>query len=235
MHESDSNQPSGEGQASQGSSYIPFKAPLSLIVCGSTFSGKTHFIHRLLVEREKMFSPAPKEVLFCYAAWQPIYDIIEKTVENVKFFNGIPSKQDIESLTADSEPRLMVLDDLMTRKADSPHLTEIFSVYTHHRNLSTILVLQNFFYKAKNLRDISLNVQGLILFKNLRSPQQMAILGGQIFPGPKRKFFTQAYEIACSKEHGYLFVNLNPKDSQNYQLMTDILPDTYTRVFLPMS
>jgi hypothetical protein len=237
MDETQDEHENSVGGEFQRGSYIPFKTPLSLIVCGSTFSGKTHFIHRLLEEREKMFSPPPVEILFCYGAWQSIYDKIESTVKNVRFFNGIPSKQEIETFTEDMKPRLMILDDLMTRMADSPHLTEVFSVYTHHRNLSTILVLQNIFYQgARNsLRDISLNVQGLILFKNMRSPQQIAVLGSQIFPGPKRKFFTEAYDMACSRPWGHLLVNLNPKDSQNYQLMTDILPDTYTRVFLPIT
>jgi hypothetical protein len=216
-------------------SFIPFKTPFSMIISGSSFSGKTTFLYKLLLSNKQMLDPPPKEILYCYLTWQDIYEEIQSSVQNVSFYNGIPSKSEIESFTEDGQPRLLILDDLMTQLGKCPDVVDFFTVFVHHRSLSVFLVLQNIFYQgAKNyLRDISLNVQGMILFKNMRSPHQINILGSQLFPGEKRKYFMDAYEKAVSRKFNYLFVNINPKDSDGYQLMTDILPDQNTIVFLP--
>jgi hypothetical protein len=216
-------------------SFIPFKTPLSLIISGASFSGKTTFLYKLLLTNKQMLEPAPKEILYCYLTWQDIYEEIQSSVDNVSFFKGIPSKSEIESFTEDGQPRLLILDDLMTQLGKSSDVVDFFTVFVHHRALSVFLVLQNIFYQGakNNLRDISLNVQGLILFKNMRSPHQISILGSQLFPGDKKKYFMDAYEQAVSKKYGYLFININPKDSEGYQLQTDILPDQNTVVFLP--
>ena len=215
--------------------YLQFKTPISFILAGASFSGKTTFLAELIKNKSKMFNPEPVEIMFVYTAWQDIYDQLEKTVPGIVFINRIPSKQEIDKFTADCKPRLLCLDDKMTQLSSCPDITEYFTVYTHHRNLSCILLLQNIYYQgAKCLRDISLNVQGMFLFKNIRSPQQIDILATQMFPR-KRAFFLDAYEKACAKPFGYLFVDLNPRNTAIYQLRTDILPGQNTIIFLPSS
>lgn len=216
-----------------GYTYIPFKTPISLIIAGSSFSGKTTFIFNLL-KNKKMFQPNFEEIIFVYSTWQPLYDEIEKLLDNISFVNRIPLKEEIEKITQDMKPRLIIFDDQMTHLTECPDITEYFTVFTHHRQLSCILVLQNLFYQAQCIRDISYNVQGIILFKNLRSPQQISVLATQMFPGKKRKFFLQAYEKACvNTPFGYLFCDINPKNDMKYQLRTSILPGKNTVIFLP--
>jgi hypothetical protein len=227
--------PTSVQQGDKCYSYIPFMTPTSIIVAGSSFSGKTTFVHKLLLHGDKMFENPPVEIMLCYLVWQPIYDDIEATVQNVTFFEGVPSKEDIENFTEDRQHRLIILDDLMTKLNDSPQLVDLFTCFVHHRNVSSIFILQNLFHSCSKgyLRDISLNAQGIILFKNMRSPQQVGVLGSQLFPGGKRKFFMEAYEKACSAKFGHLFININPRDSDNYQLQSNILPDSDTIVYLP--
>ena len=223
-------------QDNLGRSYIPFQLPISLITCGSAFSGKSTFTAQLIDNKSKMFSPEPVEIIYVYSTWQPIYDSLEKANTNIKFINAIPSKSEVETMTADLQHRLMIIDDQMTQLKNCPDITEYFTVFTHHRNLSCILVLQNALYQAQCVRDISYNVQGMIIFRNLRSPQQIGILASQMFPGKKRKFFLDAYDKAClSRQYGYLYCDINPRNDTKFQLRADILPGQDTIIYLPKS
>ena len=212
--------------------FLPLKAPLSLIVAGATFSGKTTFVANLIREKAKMFDPEPTEVIFVYTAWQSLYDDLEKSVPNIKFISTIPSKQEIQDLTADKKHRLLIIDDKMTELDACQSITEYFTVFVHHNNLSCMLLLQNIYYQgAKCLRDILLNAQGMVLFKNKRSPRQIGTLASQMFLGNKRAWFLDAYEKATAKPFGYLYVDLSPRSDDKYQLRTDILPGQNTIVY----
>ena len=221
-------------QDDEGHSYMPFKLPVSLSICGSSFSGKSFFISKLLENKSKMFIPEPQEIIYVYSSWQPLFDTMERAIPNIKFMNRIPSKSEVISFTDDLQHRVMVIDDQMTNLKSCPDITEYFTVFTHHRNLSCILVLQNALYQAQCVRDISYNVQGMFIFRNLRSPQQIGILASQMFPGKKRAFFLDAYDQAClSKQFGYLYCDINPRNDTKYQLRTDILPGQDTIIFQP--
>ena len=214
---------------------IPFQTPLSLLVAGASYSGKSWLVADLIRNKAKMFNPEPVEIMYAYGVWTPLYDDLEKSVPNIRFINRIPSKDEVDEFTRDNQPRLLIIDDLMTQLGNSPDVTEYFTVYVHHKALSCILLLQNLFYQgAKCLRDISLNVQGMFLFKNMRSPQQIGILATQMSVGSsRRRFFLDAYQKACSKQYGYLYVDINKRNLEKYQLRTDILPHQITKVFLP--
>ena len=219
-------------QDDQGHCYIPFESPISLTVCGSSNSGKSTFIAALLDNKSKMFTPEPQEIIFVYSAWQPLYDRLERTVPNIKFMNRIPTKSEVVQMTEDLEHRMMILDDQMTQLSSCPDITEYFTVFSHHRNLSCILVLQNALYQAQCVRDISYNVQGMIIFRNLRSPQQVGILATQMFPGKKRKYFLDAYKQAClDRQFGYLYCDINPRNDMKYQLRTDIPRSRHHNIF----
>lgn len=217
--------------------FIPFKSPVSLLVSGSSFSGKSWLVADLIRNKTKMFTPEPVEIMYAYGVWTPLYDALERDIPNIKFVNRIPSKEEVIEFTADNQPRLLIIDDLMTQLAECKDVTEYFTNFVHHRALSCLLVVQNIFYQgAKCLRDISLNVQGIFLFKNLRSVRQVATLASQMFSGKTRKqCFLDAYEKATSKPFGYIYVDINPRNPEKYQLRADILPHQVTKIFLPSS
>jgi len=212
---------------------LPFKAPLSLVIAGPSFSGKSTFVANLIREKAKMFDPEPEEVIFVYAAWQPLYDELEQTVPNIRFINAIPSKQEIQEMTSDRKHRVFVFDDLMTQLGASANITEYFTIFVHHYNLTCILLIQNIYYQGANcLRDIMLNTQGLVLFRNKRSCRQISTLASQMFLGSKRAWFLQAYERATSKPYGYLYVDLSPHGDETLQLRSHILPGQNTLIYV---
>lgn len=195
-----------------------------MIVSGASQSGKTMWIADLLKNKNKMFTDEIVEIMFVYSLWQDIYEEMEREIRGIKFVNCIPSKEEIEQFTPDSAHRLLVLDDQMSNISSCKHFVEIFTVFCHHRKLSTILVLQNIFTKAPCLRDITLNVQAICLFKNMRCSQQVRCLANQMFPG-RQKYFLDAYEKACSQAFSCLIIDLNPRSDPKLQLRSCVLPD----------
>jgi hypothetical protein len=226
-------------QISPGNTFchLPLTTPSSILVSGSSFSGKTYFISKLLQNKAKMFAQEPVEILFVYSVWQDLYDEMTEKVPGIKFVDFMPSLSDIEQFSSSGEPKLLIFDDRMADLKDFNGFEKLFTVFCHHRNLSIILVVQNIFHQAKCLRDISLNVQCIILFKNLRASDQVSRLATQMFAGKKRKWFLAAYEDACIKNapHGYLMIDINPRDNDLLQLRTNILPDEATIYYLPKS
>ena len=58
-----------------------------------------------------------------------------------------------------------IIEDLMTECANNKCLAMLFTKGRHHLNLSVIFIMLNLFYKDSYIRDVSLNLQYLILFK----------------------------------------------------------------------
>lgn len=55
-------------------SLLPFSAPTTILIRGSTQSGKTHFTKRLLQNADKMFSTPVDKIIYAYSEHQPMFD-----------------------------------------------------------------------------------------------------------------------------------------------------------------
>jgi len=73
---------------------------------------------------------------------------------------------------------LMILDDLMHEAGKRGDVGAIFSRTSHHRNVSLIILVQNFFHKKR--REITSNCHYITLMKNPRDSAFVACLGRQI-------------------------------------------------------
>ena len=118
----------------------------------------------------KVINPYPKNILWLYAAGQPLY----KGLKGVEFYRGI--QEDIEERFNPKEENLLIIDDLMTQCHSEKRMTRLFSVGSSHKNLSVIFILHNLFHQGKDMRNISLNTHFVILFKNPRDSQQISTL-----------------------------------------------------------
>ena len=141
-------------------------------------------------------------------------------MKSVKFMEGIPD--DIETRFKPSETNLLVIDDLMTRCHSDERLKRLFSVGSHHRNLSIIFIVHNLFHQGKEMRTLSLNSHYLILFKNPRDSSQIVTLARQMYPG-KSKFLQEAFQDATKVAHGYLLIDLKPETDDKLRVRTNIL------------
>ena len=62
----------------------------------------------------------------------------------------------------------------------------------------------------------------MVLMRNLRNTQQVALLGRQLGMG---KTLQEAYKDTTSKPFGYLVVDLSPKGEESYSLRTNVFPN----------
>jgi len=197
--------------------------PFTCIVSGPSGCGKSSLVKSIL--NENMIEPKPEKILWLYAEDQPLY----KSVRNVEFIQGIP--EDFDTSFNASKKNVLILDDLMTKFHSDDRLTRLFSVGSHHKNLSIIFIIHNLFHYGKEMRTLSLNTHYIILFKNPRDRLQIATLGRQMYPG-KSQFLIESFNDATKNAYGYLMIDLKPTTSEKLRIRTSIRPDDTQLVYI---
>lgn len=177
------------------------KSPSSTIIVGSSQSGKTSLVRKMI--KKNIYGKKLKSIKWCYSYSQPWF----REEPDIEFVQGLPEDFD------DSE--LVVLDDLQSQLNDK--VAELFMVVSHHRNVNVILLLQNLYPRCKSMRDISLNAHYIILFKNARDMSQINCFSRQLYPRNSR-FLVDAYIKACSIPFGYLVVDIHPRTEEEFRL-----------------
>ena len=200
---------------------------------GPTNVGKSTFVYNLLKQANGAFSKPIKAIYYCYSVDQPLFAEMKKAIRHINFFEGLPTKTELETLYM-NEPgeKILVIDDMMTESAKSKDVVDIYCKYAHHFKFFCFLICQNAFCPSREFRTISLNTHYFFLFKNNRDELQIQTLGRQILPG-KLKYFMDAYKKATLQKYGYLLVDLSPHSEPKYKLRTNILPDQLMSVFVP--
>lgn len=196
------------------------KHPMTMLVSGMTGSGKSYFVKKLIVHKRIM--PFPSNVVWCYGEYQELFD----TIPNVTFHEGLPSNINTFRDT------LVIIDDLMSELSGDSRVSSLFCKGSHHRNLSVIFLVQNLFHKGKEMRDISLNCQYMVIFKNPRDKTQIMHLGKQLYPG-KNKFFQEVFQDATAAPYSYILIDLKPNTEDSLRLRTGIFPGDKTVVYQP--
>ncbi|MCG8049061.1 MAG: hypothetical protein JAY66_25830 [Candidatus Thiodiazotropha taylori] len=200
-------------------------------MAGATGSGKTTLLFEILRHGTQMFSAEPKRVIYCYGVYQKLYDEMKLHLPHIWFYEGLPSKDDLEAWSAEQPGmKVLVLDDLLQKAAKNPEIVDLFCQYSHHLNFSTFFLVQNLF--ADGIRCVSLNTHYFILLKNTRDQLQVQTLGRQVLPG-QVTYFMDAFRKATEPKYGYLLIDLSPHSDPKYKLRTRILPGQLTIVYLP--
>ena len=202
---------------------LPFIHPCTIVLAGSSNSGKTELTKRILENREQMFRPAAEKVIWCYSECQPSYN----DILNVEFHEGL---YDIDTLDT-TKRTLIIFDDLSQDESVDKEMVKIFTKLSHHRNLSCIYITQNLFDKNKYRRTISLNASYIIVMSSPRDRLQISFLARQVYP-TRSKFLVEAYQSATSSPHGYLLMDFTQSCPEEYRVRTNILPHEETVVYV---
>ena len=192
--------------------------PFTMLVAGPTGSGKTYWIKQLINQVDKYCSPPPKRITYFYGEYQPIFSLMK----NVNFIKGLP--ENFISKFEGNQPEWIIIDDLMYESTNSKVISELFTKGSHHRNLSVILLVQNFFARGKESRNISLNAQYLVLFKNPRDHSVITNIAKQMIPGRSRKLL-DIYEDATKRPFSYLFIDLKPQTPIEVRFLTNVVDE----------
>jgi len=212
--------------ADTASNSFVFAHPFSMIVAGPSRSGKTYWVINLLLNAKKRIKPIPSKIVYCYAHWQPKYDVLKKHVPNVQWHEGMPTKSYLDEIS----DAIVVLDDLMADSVNNQTVMSIFTERSHHQNISVILLLQNLFHQGKQSRSINTNAQFLVLFKNPRDRLQIKTLAMQMFPEKWRKFL-ETFEHETNKPRGKVILDFSSSTSDENRIvkscnLQDIIQNT---------
>lgn len=195
-----------------------FKHPFTMIVAGPTGCGKTVWVKSML----KFITPSPERIIWLYGQWQPLYEDLK---EHVEFIEGIPD--DIGHFLDVNKRNVIIIDDLMTEATQDSRVCDLFTKGSHHRNLSVICLLQNMYYRGKENRTMSLNSHYMVLFKNPRDQQQIAVLARQMYPSNPETLLSK-YREATEHPFGYLIIDLKPDTPDSERLKINMQPLKYS-------
>lgn len=207
---------------------FPFKSPFTMICSGPTGCGKSCWVKKFFRHIDVMADTKFARKIVYYAEWQNGY---LEYGDDVEFHEGLPQNEDF---VGDSRPKLIVIDDLM-RESSNNVIVDLFTKGSHHKNISVIFITQNLFHQGPKQRDISLNANYIVIFKNPRDRAQIQHMARQVFPA-EPKFLQDAYYDATSVPHGYLLLDLKQDTIESCRVRTNIFPDDpYNYVYLPMN
>ena len=81
------------------------------------------------------------------------FDTLKRDVPTIQFHRGIPALDPPNLL----QNIILVTDDLMEEAVKDQNIMNIFTVGSHHRNISVLFLMQNIFQKGTRARTISAN------------------------------------------------------------------------------
>jgi len=192
-------------------------SPATVVIAGPTGSGKTVLLNDLIASSDTVAHEKPHEIIYCYSEWQKAYDTMRQTSpQPLRFVRGMI---DLENgIPKDGRHRWLVIDDLMDELVGKNPLDRLFTVLSHHLNLSIFLVVQNLFQKG--MRTLSVNTHYFFLGKNPRDASSITNLAKQMAPG-ETKAFVDAYKEATKEPYSFLMVSARQETPDHLRLLTN--------------
>ena len=194
-----------------------FVSPFRMILSGSSGAGKTHFAGDLV--RANSFEDDINFIYYfhpCYLDEPPV-DWHESMSIPVSYQTGLPT---LEQLTSMPSQSLVVLDDLMDKCVSSEIIDHLFRVISGKKNLSVMIMTQNYFVNGKFSRNIRNSCNYTVLMRNCcdatintRAARAMNLT----------KPVSLAEQSNADKEYPYIFIDQTQKGQvSGYQIYTDI-------------
>ena len=111
-------------------SVLKFESPCNIITSGMSGSGKTCLFYELLKQVSGVFKDPSSSMFNCYGIWQRLYDDMKATVPIIKFVEGLPTKEMMETW-AWKEPnhKVIEIDDCLQVAAKSVIMVDLFTKF----------------------------------------------------------------------------------------------------------
>lgn len=215
---------------------IKFKAAKSHMVVAPSGSGKTKRVCQYLRWKNFLFENGSqiKTIILFYSVWQNEYEELKRDGIVSVFFNFCPTSVEFEEIflpyAKKGEETICVIDDFQV-KFDQ-FMLEIVSVKARHLKVNLFLLVQSLFQPGNPfMRQISLNVSYIHIFRNQRDLTQFSILSHQLQPG-NSKWLKQAFYDITRKPYTCLLINLTADCPEELKFVTNFLPHEFPPIAL---
>ena len=197
------------------------------LVVGPSGCGKTVRTCKILRWKDQLIEDGEniKNVIFCYSAWQPLYDSLKDAGLVTRFVKRKPSSEEFVELVKDHKDKggsIVVIDDFMSQIDED--LVDIVTVQSRHYNTTTFILFQSLFPSNKLARQISLNVKYLHVHKNPRENAQIQTLARQLSPRGSR-WIVDAYHRVTEEPHQCFLIDLTQQREEGLRYRSNYLPD----------
>lgn len=214
---------------------VRFKTPFTCILAGPSRSGKTTWLVNCLKYSDVMFTTKPAYTVFYYSAWQDLYDEMVKLNLVSEWRNECPTLEYITELAAKYKHDgglTIIVDDLISQI--NKDVVNLFQVGSHHRNINLFFISQNLFYDDKKYRDMKINANYIVLFKNPANVKQADTFFGQIAGEENKTALKNVFKKITKKAHSYVLFDLNQDTPDEIRIRTKIFPHEYgVHVYVP--
>lgn len=199
------------------------------LFAGASGSGKTFKVAEILKLKNQIIVGGEfiKNIVFCYAAWQDIYQELADTGVVTRWIDKMPTNEEFIQIVSPFKHdggSIVVIDDFMSEITKD--LVEIVTVSARHNKASTFILFQNLFPINPLARQISLNVKYMHIFKNPRENAQIAYLLRQMKPHNYR-WIVQAYAEATKLPYACFLIDLTQECPENLRYRSNYLPKEF--------
>ena len=208
---------------------IRLKTPFSLILAGASGSGKTTWLEKFLKVLNKITDGGEKyqKLLWFSGSNQPeLFERIRSTFKGTTRVYNTIDKEIYGKIEKDGKNSIIVVDDLMHEMSGNQDIGKLFTKGRSHLNCNVILLWQNVFPKGPEMRNLSINAQHIVIFKNPRDKSQIRFFAQQVAPGKVNKFL-DVFNDCTKRSYGYLHCDFSQNTPEEIRYKTNIFPDEY--------
>ena len=127
-------------------------------------------------------------------------------------------------MAAKDGSKLIVIDDLMEEASERVDIKHAFT-RGRHDDTSVAFLTQNLFHRERHAREMSLNTDYMVLFKNPRDASIVTNLGKQM---KNVAFLQQAYKQATAAPFSHLLIDMRSDTDDRLRYGADIFSATPT-------
>ena len=193
---------------------ISTKNCVFISLVGPSDSGKTYLIHEWL--KVGTFQPMFNKMFFAFQHLQPLYDVMQKEIDNLEFDQG-ENFEFINSLKNNGTKDLHISDDSTVKTCHSKEFVDIATA-GRRRGFSTIYNKHNFFHQSKLGTDVALQKTHNILFKSRRNEHHFATKNVQLRLG---SVFVDWNRDETSVLFGHLLIDLSTRTEDRLRYCTN--------------
>lgn len=204
---------------------IKFPLGMRMLVTGSSGSGKSFFVANLLSMRDRMIDVEIDRIVYCAKFPTSIPENLRNDLI-LEFHQGCPSEEMLEN--EKQEKIVYVLDDLLESAFKSKTVSEMFT-QGRNRGIGVILLTQNIFPRDSMARNISLNCNFMVIFRNIRDRSSFNHLSRQLLPA-NSKNLSEFFLNCVAKPFSYLLIDLTQECPEALRFRQEVFNEDFCSI-----